>query len=334
MGAECTDLFNKLFLKQAFTMIDQDRDGLIGENDLAAIYQQIGESCSQGQICVWPWLMCDPHPRSTMFLHPVNRSFDFRNSLKDNCPKNCNHMLNLPNCSPARLTQSLILFETVLRFHFEVFSRLDGPWKGNSETLPESNSTRCRWQKNFRKFSAFQGSSICLLYYRIAEVVFFVICTSKQQEKLSRSLFFVLIFFKIFQHLTNRRIKQVTVLRLQQDKSSVVKNTLCLHGLCLPMKGIFRVDQEITRQVLLGLNPDPKQLKEMLKEAPGQLNFTHFLTLFGEKMHGKELECHITDIASVSCVWPTFVDIVACCSARYSQPCRCVLECINLSFPF
>ena len=25
----------------------------------------------------------------------------------------------------------------------------------------------------------------------------------------------------------------------------------------------------------------------MLKEAPGQLNFTHFLTLFGEKMHGK-----------------------------------------------
>ena len=38
---------------------------------------------------------------------------------------------------------------------------------------------------------------------------------------------------------------------------------------------------------LLGLNPDGKQLKEMLKEAPGQLNFTHFLTLFGEKMHGK-----------------------------------------------
>ena len=37
----------------------------------------------------------------------------------------------------------------------------------------------------------------------------------------------------------------------------------------------------------VGLNPDGKQLKEMLKEAPGQLNFTHFLTLFGEKMHGK-----------------------------------------------
>ena len=37
----------------------------------------------------------------------------------------------------------------------------------------------------------------------------------------------------------------------------------------------------------LGLNPDPKQLDAMLKEAPGQLNFTHFLTLFGEKMHGK-----------------------------------------------
>ena len=45
-------------------MIDQDRDGLIGEGDLAAIYQQIGESPLQGQImgqghndddlvCVW-----------------------------------------------------------------------------------------------------------------------------------------------------------------------------------------------------------------------------------------------------------------------------------------
>ena len=30
-------------------MIDQDRDGLIGEGDLAAIYQQIGESPLQGQ---------------------------------------------------------------------------------------------------------------------------------------------------------------------------------------------------------------------------------------------------------------------------------------------
>ena len=36
-----------------------------------------------------------------------------------------------------------------------------------------------------------------------------------------------------------------------------------------------------------GREADSKQLKEMLKESPGQLNFTAFLTLFGEKMHGK-----------------------------------------------
>lgn len=45
----------------------------------------------------------------------------------------------------------------------------------------------------------------------------------------------------------------------------------------------------------IGLNPDPKQLKEMLKEAPGQLNFTHFLTLFGEKMHGTDPEATLRD---------------------------------------
>lgn len=45
----------------------------------------------------------------------------------------------------------------------------------------------------------------------------------------------------------------------------------------------------------IGLNPDPKQLDTMLKEAPGQLNFTHFLTLFGEKMHGTDPEATLRD---------------------------------------
>jgi myosin regulatory light chain 12 len=40
----------------------------------------------------------------------------------------------------------------------------------------------------------------------------------------------------------------------------------------------------------LGRNPSDKELKEMLKECPGQLNFTAFLTLFGEKMHGTDSE--------------------------------------------
>lgn len=36
----------------------------------------------------------------------------------------------------------------------------------------------------------------------------------------------------------------------------------------------------------LGRDPDPKMLDEMLGEAPGPLNFTMFLTLFGDKLKG------------------------------------------------
>ncbi len=43
----------------------------------------------------------------------------------------------------------------------------------------------------------------------------------------------------------------------------------------------------LSSSCLPGLNPDPKSLDKMLQDAPGQLNFTHFLTLFGEKLHGK-----------------------------------------------
>lgn len=37
----------------------------------------------------------------------------------------------------------------------------------------------------------------------------------------------------------------------------------------------------------LGRQPSEADLKKMLAECPGQLNFTSFLTLFGEKMHGE-----------------------------------------------
>jgi len=36
----------------------------------------------------------------------------------------------------------------------------------------------------------------------------------------------------------------------------------------------------------VGREPDSKIIKEMLAECPEKLNFTHFLTLFGEKLHG------------------------------------------------
>lgn len=46
-----------------------------------------------------------------------------------------------------------------------------------------------------------------------------------------------------------------------------------------------------------GREADPKVVKEMLAECPDKINFTHFLTLFGEKLHGN---CRINQIISLS----------------------------------
>ncbi|XP_045189419.1 myosin regulatory light chain, smooth muscle isoform X3 [Mercenaria mercenaria] len=40
----------------------------------------------------------------------------------------------------------------------------------------------------------------------------------------------------------------------------------------------------------LGLSPQDKTLQDMVKEAPGQLNFTMFLSLFSEKLSGTDPE--------------------------------------------
>lgn len=37
----------------------------------------------------------------------------------------------------------------------------------------------------------------------------------------------------------------------------------------------------------IGLCPQDKILQDMVKEAPGQLNFTMFLSLFSEKLSGE-----------------------------------------------
>lgn len=42
--------------------------------------------------------------------------------------------------------------------------------------------------------------------------------------------------------------------------------------------------------IVPGREADPKQLKAMVEESPGQLNFTHFLNLFGSNVAGK-LSC-------------------------------------------
>ena len=40
----------------------------------------------------------------------------------------------------------------------------------------------------------------------------------------------------------------------------------------------------------LGKNPSDGDLEAMINEAPGPLNFTMFLTLFGEKLNGTDPE--------------------------------------------
>lgn len=45
----------------------------------------------------------------------------------------------------------------------------------------------------------------------------------------------------------------------------------------------------------IGREPDEKTFQAMLKESPQQLNFTHFLTLFGEKLHGTDPESTLRD---------------------------------------
>jgi len=54
--------------------------------------------------------------------------------------------------------------------------------------------------------------------------------------------------------------------------------------------GVIGVDDLKAIYQSVGRDPSESELKEMLKECPGQLNFTAFLTLFGEKMHGTDPE--------------------------------------------
>lgn len=52
------------------------------------------------------------------------------------------------------------------------------------------------------------------------------------------------------------------------------------------------IDVEDLKDMYASLGQEPKAdvLKAMLAECPGQLNFTAFLTLFGEKAHGTDPE--------------------------------------------
>lgn len=59
--------------------------------------------------------------------------------------------------------------------------------------------------------------------------------------------------------------------------------------------GIIDVEDLRSIWTNLGREPETKILEEMVAESPGQLNFTHFLALFGEKMHGTDPESTLRD---------------------------------------
>jgi len=59
--------------------------------------------------------------------------------------------------------------------------------------------------------------------------------------------------------------------------------------------GIIGEDDLVGIYNSIGREPDKKIIREMLKECPEKLNFTQFLTLFGEKLHGTDSETALGD---------------------------------------
>ena len=54
--------------------------------------------------------------------------------------------------------------------------------------------------------------------------------------------------------------------------------------------GFVDKDDLIEMMTSLGKNPTDEQLDAMVQEAPGPINFTMFLTLFGDKLSGTDPE--------------------------------------------
>lgn len=59
--------------------------------------------------------------------------------------------------------------------------------------------------------------------------------------------------------------------------------------------GIISQDDLAAIYQQIGRDPDPKVLKNLLAESPDKLNFTHFLQIFGEKLHGTDPENTLRD---------------------------------------
>jgi len=59
--------------------------------------------------------------------------------------------------------------------------------------------------------------------------------------------------------------------------------------------GIIGSDDLVAIYQQVGREIEPKVVKEMLAECDDKINFTHFLTLFGEKLHGTDSETALRD---------------------------------------
>jgi myosin regulatory light chain 12 len=59
--------------------------------------------------------------------------------------------------------------------------------------------------------------------------------------------------------------------------------------------GIIGPEDLVAIYQQVGREIEPKVVKEMLAECDDKINFTHFLTLFGEKLHGTDSETALRD---------------------------------------
>jgi len=76
------------------------------------------------------------------------------------------------------------------------------------------------------------------------------------------------------------------MIHLLQDKLNLVGRTVqCSAVQCSAVVIVL-----LLNVVCVGKNPTDQSLEAMMNEAPGPINFTMFLTMFGEKLNGTDPE--------------------------------------------
>ena len=79
----------------------------------------------------------------------------------------------------------------------------------------------------------------------------------------------------------------------------------CLTSVSGRIADYFWQHKHAILHVSLGMDPPAEQLKKMVAESPTQLNFTGFLTLMGENLHGKSVDWGTTSCRGrTQWVWP------------------------------